>query len=93
MNLLRELFQMKVEVSGRIMEQFMDCHEIMEIGIPLGGIVHPALPFFVLDSFKLPYKREMDPVLDSANSLMCKCPGLQPSPKGVNPVERRGESI
>ena len=93
MNLLRELFQVKVEVCDWIMEQFTDRHEIMEIGIPLCGIVHPAFPFFLLDAFKLSYEREMDPVIDSANSLMRKYSSLQPGPNGVNPVERRGEGI
>jgi hypothetical protein len=75
------------------MEQFMDLHEIMEIRVPPARIVHPAFPFFILDSLKLPHKREMDPVIDSANALMSKYPGLQPSSKGVHPVERRSEGI
>ena len=93
MNLLRELFQVKVEVPDGIMEQFTDCHEIMEIGIPLAGIVHPTFPFSVLDSLKLLHKREMNPVIDSTNSLIRKYSGLQPSPKSINPVEWRSEGI
>ena len=93
MNLARELSPVKVEVPDRILEQFSDRHEITEIGIPPGGIVHPASPFVVLDALQLPHKREMDPVVHLTNSLLCKYPGLQPSPESVNPVERRGEGI
>lgn len=83
MNLLRDLFQVKVEVSDRIMKQFTDRHEIMEIGVPPAGIMHPAFPFFVLDSRKLIHKREINPVIDSANSLMRKYSGCSRAPRAL----------
>lgn len=82
-NLLRELLQVKAEVSDRIMEQLTDRHEIMEIGIPPAGIVHPAIPFVVLDFVKLLYKGKMDPVIDSTDPLMRKYSSLQPGPRAL----------
>lgn len=75
------------------MEQFADRHEIMEIGIPPGGIVHPAFPFVVLDSLKLPDEREMDPVIHATKPLIRKYASLQPSTKSIDPIERRSEDI
>jgi hypothetical protein len=91
MNLLRDLSHVNVEVLDRITEQFTDRHKIMKIGIPPAGIVYPAFPFVVPNSLKLSHKREMDPVIHSTNPLMREYSSLQPGPKGVNPVERRGE--
>jgi hypothetical protein len=64
MNLLRDLSHVKVEIFDWIMEQFTDRHEITEIGIPLGWIVHPAFPFVVFDTLDLLQKREIGPVID-----------------------------
>ena len=84
---------MKIEMFDGIVEEFADRHEVVEIGIPSGRIVHPSFPFVGFDSFELPHKREMDTIIDPANSLMRKYTRLQPSAKSVNPVERSCEGI
>src|SRR5687768_7518110 len=84
---------MKIEMSDGIMEEVANGHELVEIGIPSGRIVHPTFAFVALNSFKLPHKSEMDPIIDSTNSLMGEYPSLQPSAKSINPVEWRGEGI
>ena len=84
---------MKIEMFDGIVEEFAKGHELVEIGIPSGRIVHPTFPFVALNAFKLPHKSEMDPIIDSTNSLMRKYSSLQPSAKSINSVEWRGEGI
>ena len=67
---------MKIEVNYWVMKQFLDCHEIAEVGIPSSGIVHPAFPLIILDQVDLLYQREIDPVICLADSFVCKNPSL-----------------
>ena len=93
MQLLCDLSQVEVEVDDRVVKKFLNRHEVTEVGIPLGGIVHPAFPLIIFDRVDFLHQGEIDPVIYLANPLIRKYPSLQTSAKSVNPVERRGESI
>ena len=72
MLLLRDLSHMKVEVPDWIMEQFADRHEIIEIGIPSGWIVHPAFPFIVFDTLHLFHRKVIGLIMQFTDPLICK---------------------
>src|SRR5574341_298962 len=48
-HLTLDLFQMKIEMNDRIVEQLLNGHEIIKVGIPAGWIIHPAFPFIIFD--------------------------------------------
>ena len=84
----RNLLQVKVEMNNRIMKEFFQRHELIEVGIPFGGVIHAVLPLIVFDRINLFQQGEMHPIINSTDTFVVKDSALESGTECVEPIER-----
>ena len=70
------------------MKKFFERHELVEVGIPFGGVVHAVLPLILFDRINLFQQGEMHPIIDSTDTFVINDPALESGTKCVDPIER-----